>query len=194
VSQIGGALFMNVEGTKTTGTPTHMSCIAAVVRSWFAVHTRPRYERKVHSELQEKGLQSFLPLHSETHQWSDRRRVVELPLFPGYIFVRVTPSVDDRVRVLRTNGVINFVGARNIGVPIPDSEIDSVQSVVKSGLPFKPYPHLEIGQRVYVRGGCLDGIQGVLTAVNGDRGLVVSVNLIQRSIAMRIEGFKVEAA
>jgi transcription antitermination factor NusG len=117
-----------------------------------------------------------------------------MPLFPGYIFVRVTPSVDDRVRVLRTNGVIHFVGARNIGVAIPDNEIDSVQSVVKSGLPFKPYPHLEIGQRVYVRGGCLDGVQGVLTGVNGDRGLVVSVNLIQRSIAMRIEGFKVEAA
>jgi transcriptional antiterminator NusG len=185
---------MNLESTKTTGTPMHMPCIAAATRSWFAVHTRPRYERKVHSELQEKGVQAFLPLHSEVHQWSDRKRTVEMPLFPGYIFVRVTSSADDRVRVLRTNGVINFVGARNIGAPIPDSEIDSVQSVVKSGLPFKPHPHLEIGQRVYVRGGCLDGVQGVLTAVNGDRGLVVSVNLIQRSIAMRIEGFKVEAA
>ena len=185
---------MNVEGTKAIATPVHMPCIAAVTRSWFAVQTRPRYERKVHSELQEKGVQTFLPLHSEVHQWSDRKRTVEMPLFPGYIFVRVTSSADDRVRVLRTNGVINFVGARNMGAAIPDSEIDSVQSVVKSGLPFMSHPHLEIGQRVYVRGGCLDGVQGVLTAVNGDRGLVVSVNLIQRSIAMRIEGFKVEAA
>jgi transcriptional antiterminator NusG len=185
---------MNVERAKTTGTPMHMPGIAAAVRSWFALQTRPRYERKVHSELQEKGVQAFLPLHSEIHQWTDRKRTVEMPLFPGYIFVRVTSSVDDRVRVLRTNGVINFVGARNIGVAIPDSEIDSVQSVVKSGLPFNPHPHLEIGQRVYVRGGCLDGVQGVLTAVNGDRGLVISVNLIHRSIAMRIEGFKVEAA
>jgi transcription antitermination factor NusG len=187
-------MFMNAETAKTTGTPMQMPCIAAVGRSWFAVHTRPRYERKVYSELQEKGVQTFLPLHSETHQWSDRKRTVEMPLFPGYIFVRVTYAADDRVRVLRTNGVINFVGARNMGAPISDSEIDSVQSVVKSGLPFKSHPHLEIGQRVYVRGGCLDGVQGVLTAVNGDRGLVVSVNLIQRSIAMRIEGFKVEAA
>ncbi len=185
---------MNVESTQTTRTPMHAPCVAAVARSWFAVQTRPRYERKVHSELQEKGVQTFLPLHSEIHQWSDRKRTVEMPLFPGYIFVRVTPSADDRVQVLRTNGVINFVGARNVGAPIPDSEIDSVQSVVQSGLAFKPHPHLKIGQRVYVRGGCLDGVQGVLTAVNGDRGLVVSVNLIQRSIAMRIEGFKVEAA
>jgi transcriptional antiterminator NusG len=185
---------MNVESAKTAATPMRMPGIAVVARSWFAVQTRPRYERKANTELQEKGVQAFLPLHSEIHQWSDRKRIVEMPLFPGYIFVRVTPSVDDRVRVLRTNGVVNFVGARNMGVAIPDSEIDSVQSVVKSGLPFRPYPHLEIGQRVYVRGGCLDGVQGVLTAVNGDRGLVVSVNLIQRSIAMRIEGFKVEAA
>lgn len=185
---------MNVESAKSTGTPMQMPCIAAIAHSWFAVQTRPRYERKANSELQEKGVQTFLPLHSETHQWSDRKRIVELPLFPGYIFVRVTSAADDRVRVLRTNGVINFVGARNMGAPIPDSEIDSVQSVVKSGLAFKPHPHLEIGQRVYVRGGCLDGVQGVLTAVNGDRGLVVSVNLIQRSIAMRIEGFRVEAA
>jgi transcription antitermination factor NusG len=184
---------MDVGNTKTTAPPLRMPGLAAAARSWFAVQTRPRYERKVHSELQEKGVQTFLPVHPEVHQWSDRKRTVEMPLFPGYIFVRVTPSVDDRVRVLRANGVISFVGARNIGVAIPDHEIDAVQSVVKSGLPFKPYPHLEIGQRVYVRGGCLDGVQGVLTAVNGDRGLVVSVNLIQRSIAMRIEGFKVEA-
>lgn len=185
---------MNVENTKPTETSMQMPCITAVGRSWFAVQTRPRYERKVNTELQEKGVQAFLPLHSEIHQWSDRKRTVEMPLFPGYIFVRVAPSAEDRVRVLRTNGVINFVGARNMGAVIPDSEIDSVKSVVKSGLAFKPHPHLEIGQRVYVRGGCLDGVQGVLTAVNGDRGLVVSVNLIQRSIAMRIEGFKVEAA
>jgi transcription antitermination factor NusG len=185
---------MNLESTKTIQTSMHMSGITSPVRSWFAVQTRPRYERKVNSELREKGIQTFLPLHSETHQWSDRRKIVEMPLFPGYIFVRVTASIDDRVPVLRTNGVINFVGARNTGVAIPDSEIDSVQSVLKSGLPFGLYPHLEIGQRVYVRGGCLDGVAGVLTAVNGDRGLVVSVNLIQRSIAMRIEGFKVEAA
>jgi transcription antitermination factor NusG len=185
---------MNVEHAETAGISMHMPCIAMSARSWFAVQTRPRYERKVHSELQEKSIQTFLPLHSETHQWSDRRRVVEMPLFPGYIFVKVTASADDRVRVLRTNGVVSFVGARNIGVAIPDSEIESVQSIVKSGLPYKAHPHLHVGQRVYVRGGCLDGVAGVLTAVNGNRGLIVSVNLIQRSIAMRIEGFKVEAA
>ena len=115
---------MSVEGANTIRTPMQMPCISAAMQSWFAVQTRPRYERKVNGELQEKGLQTFLPLHSEVHQWSDRKRIVEMPLFPGYIFVRVTSSADDRVRVLRTNGVINFVGARNMGAPIPDSEIE----------------------------------------------------------------------
>jgi transcription antitermination factor NusG len=160
---------------------------------WFAVQTRPRYEKKASAELQEKGINTFLPLFAETHQWSDRRRVVQMPLFPGYVFVRIVPSLNERVAVLRTNGVNSFVGVRNLGIPIPDCEIEAVRTVLNAGIRVDPYPHLQVGQHVRVHGGCLDGVAGVLTAINGDRSLVVSVNLIQRSIAMRIEGFKVEA-
>jgi transcription antitermination factor NusG len=161
--------------------------------SWFAIRTRPRYEKKVTAELQEKNIRAFLPLYSATHQWSDRRRLVHLPLFPSYVFVKVTPTPDARVSVLRTNGVISFVGVRNMGVPIPDCEVEAIQSVLEGGLAFEPYPYLEVGRRVCVRGGCLDGVSGILMAVNGDQSLVISVNLIQRSIAMRIQGYKVEA-
>jgi len=161
-------------------------------RSWFAVQTRPRYEKKVFAELQEKGVAAFLPLLAATHQWSDRRQVVEVPLFSGYVFVHIVPSVDERVVVLRTNGVNSFVGVRNMGVPIPEYEIQAVRRVLEAGIRFEPHPHLQVGQRVCLRGGCLDGVTGILTAINGDCSLVVSVNLIQRSIAMRIEGFSVE--
>lgn len=160
---------------------------------WFAIQTRPRYEKKVTAELQEKGIKTFLPLHSASHQWSDRRRVVSLPLFPGYVFVQIALSLHARVSVLRTNGVVGFVGVRNMGIPIPDGEIEAIQTVIKGGIAFEPYPYLKVGQSVRIRGGCLDGVSGVLEAVNGDRSLIVSVNLIQRSIAMRIEGYKVEA-
>src|SRR5450755_782643 len=95
--------------------------------SWFAVQTRPRYEKKVNAELQEKGMKAFLPLYSATHQWSDRRRLVHMPLFPGYVFVRIAPSAHQRVAVLQTNGVLSFVGVRNMGIPIPDSEIDAIR-------------------------------------------------------------------
>ena len=161
--------------------------------SWFAIQTRPRYEKKVTAELQEKDIKVFLPLHSATHQWSDRRRVVDIPLFPGYVFVRIASFLNSRISVLRTNGVISFVGVRNTGIPIPDCEIEAVQAVLEGGFAFASYPYLRVGQRVCIRGGCLDGVSGVLEAVNGKQSLVISVNLIQRSIAMRIEGYKVEA-
>jgi transcription termination/antitermination protein NusG len=161
--------------------------------SWFAVHTRPRYEKKIAVELQEKDIEVFLPLHSAKHQWSDRRRVVDVPLFPGYVFVRIDSLLDSRIAVLRTHGVQNFVGVRGMGTVIPDSEIEAVQAVVDHKIPFEPYTYLEIGQRVRIRGGCLDGVNGTLAAVNGNQSVIVSVTLIRRSIAMRIEGYRVEA-
>jgi transcription antitermination factor NusG len=160
--------------------------------SWFAIQTRPRYEKKVVSELQEKDINVFLPLFSVTRRWSDRQRVVQPPLFPGYVFVRVAPTLNARVSILRTNGVTSFVGVRGVGTPIPDREIEALLTVIEQNVSFKPYPYLKIGERVCIRGGCLDGIEGMLTAINGDQSLVVSVEAIQRSIAIRITGFSVE--
>jgi transcription antitermination factor NusG len=162
--------------------------------AWFAVQTRPRHEKKVSAELQEKGISAFLPLISSTRQWSDRSRVVEMPLFPQYVFVRIAQTLQTRVSVLRANGVTSFVGTRGIGVPIPDEQIDRVQTVVTRGIPAVPHPFLNVGKRIRIRGGALDGLQGILTAVHGDQTLVVSVELIQRSIAIRIAGFSVELA
>jgi transcription antitermination factor NusG len=160
--------------------------------AWFAVQTRPRHEKKVSAELQEKGVSAFLPLVSSKRQWSDRSRVVEMPLFPQYVFVRIAQTLHTRVSVLRTNGVTNFVGTRGIGVPIPEEQIERVQTVVARGIPATPHAFLNVGRRIRIRGGALDGLQGILTAVNGDQTLVVSVELIQRSIAIRIAGFSVE--
>jgi transcription antitermination factor NusG len=162
--------------------------------AWFAVQTRPRHEKKVSAELHEKGVSAFLPLVSRTRQWSDRSRVVEMPLFPQYVFVRIAQTLQTRVSVLRTNGVMNFVGTRGIGVPIPDEQIERVQTVVARGIPLTPHSFLNVGKRIRIRGGALDGLQGILTAVNGDQTLVVSVELIRRSIAIRIAGFSVEPA
>ncbi len=117
-----------------------------------------------------------------------------MPLFPQYVFVRIAQTLQTRVAVLRTNGVTNFVGTRGIGVPIPDEQIERVQTVVARGIPVAPHSFLNVGKRIRIRGGSLDGLQGILTAVNGDQTLVVSVELIQRSIAIRIAGFSVEPA
>jgi transcription antitermination factor NusG len=161
---------------------------------WFAVQTRPRHEKKVAGELQEKGISALLPLSSQKRKWSDRERLVEFPLFPQYVFVRIAQNLDARVAVLRTSGITSFVGNRGIGIPIPTEQIERIQRITEQAVPLTAHPFLNVGERIRIRGGALDGLQGILTAVDGNRTLVVSVDLIQRSVAIRLAGFAVERA
>jgi transcription antitermination factor NusG len=147
----------------------------------------------VASALTNVGVTTFLPLVTEMHRWSDRRKSVDVPLFPGYVFVQIPISPDAQLRVLKTNGVVQFVGNRKGAVPIQDKEIDDVRAVLEQRVSCSPYPFLQLGQRVRIRGGALDGIEGLLIARNGDRTLVISVEPIQRSIAVRIDQYQVEA-
>jgi transcription antitermination factor NusG len=165
---------------------------SATTGEWFALLTKPRHEKRVASELEEKEVDVFLPLYSAIHQWSDRRQEVQLPLFPNYVFVRLDGNRTGRVTVLRTNGVRSFVGMRGAGVQVPHEEIEAVRRILAERIQFTNYPFLTVGQKVRVRGGSLDGVCGVLTAVNNDRSLVVSVDCIQRSLAIRIDGYGVD--
>jgi transcription termination/antitermination protein NusG len=160
--------------------------------SWYAVQTRARHEKRVACRLQEKGIATYLPLFTEVHRWSDRQKKVELPLFSCYLFVRLQPTNEDRLRVLTLDGVFQLVGVGRQGTPIPDEQIHSVRALVEGQLPVSAYPFLKIGQRVRIRSGALDGVEGILVSRNGDRTLVVSVDAIQRSLAVRIEGYAVE--
>jgi transcription antitermination factor NusG len=128
----------------------------------------------------------------QVHRWSDRRKVLDLPLFSCYVFVNFVPSVKTRLTVLRTEGVIGFVGVRGEGTPVRDAEIESVRLVLTRGVPFAAYPFLKIGQRVRIRGGSFDGVEGVIAGDKGDRKLVVSVELVQRSLAISLYNFDVE--
>lgn len=142
--------------------------------------------------LGEKDINYFLPAIKEIRHWSDRRKVIEQPLFAGYVFVRIPGKDEPRVSVLRTDGVVGFVGSHGRGTPIPDSEIETIQTLLSSRVPFEPYPFLRIGQKVRIRGGYLDGIEGVLAGKNADRSVVISVELIQRSLAVHVSGFELE--
>ena len=160
---------------------------------WYAVHTRSRHEKFVVNQLERRGIKTFLPLISEVHSWSDRRKVVQLPLFSCYAFVHMRLLPELWYTVTRTNGVLGFVGARGEGIPIPERQIGSLRALLASDVPYTLSPFLQVGQRVRIRGGALDGIEGLLTARNGDRTLVISVEPIQRSIAVRIDQYQVEA-
>jgi len=164
----------------------------AAAMNWYAIRTRSRHEKVVERQLQGLGIDVFYPVVTQIHQWSDRRKVVESPLFAGYAFVRIAPSHEERVRVLRTQGVVELVGGQGQGVAIPAEQIDAVRAVVAGRVPFAERAFLKVGQRVRVRGGSLDGVEGILVGQNGSRNLVISVAPIERSLSIRIEGYKVE--
>jgi len=162
--------------------------------NWYAVQTRARHEKVVEQRLLERGVTTFLPLVTEVHRWSDRNKSVQVPLFNCYMFAKLTPTNVDRLRVLRVEGVLGLVGARCEGTPIPDEQIDAVRTLVEERTPLSPHPFLKIGQRVRIRGGALDGVEGILVSRNGGRTLVISVDAIQRSLAVCVEGYDVEPA
>jgi transcription antitermination factor NusG len=166
--------------------------VEAAGLNWYAIRTRSRHEKVVERQLQGQGIDVFFPMVSQIRQWSDRRKVVELPLFAGYAFVRIMASPEERVRVLRTQGVVELVGAQGQGIPIPADQIEAVRAVVAGNVSFTQHVFLKVGQRVRVRGGSLDGVEGILMAQNGSRNLVISVEPIQRSLSIRIEGYQVE--
>lgn len=161
---------------------------------WYALQTRSRHEKKAAAELQEKGIRAFLPLTTQVHRWSDRKQQVEVPLFPGYVFVHTLAVPEARVPILRTPGVANFVGNHGKGTPIPDKQIENIQTILTQRVAVATHRFLAVNQRVRIRGGSLDGVEGVLVGMNADLSLVVAVDLIQRAVAIRVSGYEVEAA
>lgn len=159
---------------------------------WYAIFSRSRHERIVATALTNTGVTTFLPLVSEMHSWSDRRKLVDVPLFPGYVFVQIPNSGEAKSHVLKTSGVVQFVGNRKGAVPIQDEEIRNVRAVLEQKIDCSPYPFLQLGQRVRIRGGSLDGVEGILVGRDSASKLVISIELIQRSLAVRVYNFDVE--
>jgi transcription antitermination factor NusG len=160
--------------------------------NWYAVQTRARHEKVVAHRLREKGVTTFFPTVTETHRWSDRKKVVDLPLFSCYLFVKMMPSNEQRQNVLRIDSVLGFAGDSRWGTPIPNEQIDAIQVLVKERLPYSCHPFLKTGQRVRICSGALDGLEGILLARKGDCKLVISVDAMQRSLAIQVDGYNVE--
>lgn len=152
--------------------------------AWYAVRVRSQHEDIVARHLRVRGLESFLPLYRQQHRWSDRFKELELPLFPGYVFCQFDPK--NRLPVLTVPGVVHVVGAGKNPVPIDEAEIIAIQAAVKAGLPRQPCAFLEVGQRVRIEYGPLCGTEGILLGFKGHRRLVLSITLLQRSVAVEM--------
>jgi transcription antitermination factor NusG len=160
--------------------------------SWYALVTRSRQEKHVAGMLARLDIPAFLPLMTETHLWSDRKKTVTVPLFAGYVFVHFPAHNEFALRVLKTPGVVRFVGNQRGPIPIPDKEIEDVRSVLSTKVGCSPYPFLKTGDRVRIVDGAMKGLEGTLIGRGPESKLVVSIELIQRSLAISIYGFNVE--
>jgi transcription antitermination factor NusG len=160
---------------------------------WYAVQTRSNFEKVVHSELLAKNVECYLPLLSETRQWKDRKKQIEYPVFPGYVFARFGDEPDVRLRVLRSYGAVRILGSAASIEAIPEPEIENVRQLLASGARAFLHPFLREGMRVRVRRGPLRGIEGLLVRFRNQDRLVLSVDLLSRSVATEINTRDVEA-
>ena len=152
---------------------------------WYALHVRTRFEKVVARNLKGKGYEEFLPSYRRTNRWSDRTKQIELPLFPGYVFCRFNPS--HRLPILTTPGVNAIVGMGKTILPVEERELENIRSVLKSDFCCEPWSYIEVGQRVRVEYGPLAGTEGIVTMLKNTCRLVISINLLQRSVAVEID-------
>jgi transcription antitermination factor NusG len=184
-------ILVNRSSTPLAGHSIVLSgCRIEPTSRWFAVYIRPRHEKRVQEHLQYRRIECYLPLYTMARRWRNGCKVrIEHPLFPGYLFVRIGKW--ERVGVLSVPGVISFVGTGSQPAPLSDFEIETL----RSGLHlqnFEPYRKLVIGQRVRIKAGALTGLTGVL--VRGANGLrvVLTVELIQQSVAVEVDAANLE--
>jgi transcription antitermination factor NusG len=157
---------------------------------WFAAHTQPRHEKKVRAHLQSRNIETFLPVYLAPRRWNNGLKVnLELPLFPGYLFVRT--SLHSRVPVLNTPGVVGLVGSGPRPIPVPDDDIELLTTRVTQLKP-EPHPYIEIGDRVRVRSGPLSGCQGILLEKKDGLRFIVSMDLLMQSVSVQIEAADIE--
>lgn len=159
---------------------------------WFAVWTRSRQEKSAAAMLASSGVRHYLPLKSEIRQWSDRKQIVEIPLFSGYLFVRMDPEKDSKLQVLKTRGVVSFVGNQTGPLPIPDQQIEDIRTVLKAGTPCSVQPFFNAGDRVRVVRGPLTGVEGTLVRANSEARLLISIDMVGQSVAVTISPDDVE--
>jgi transcription termination/antitermination protein NusG len=159
---------------------------------WFAAYTCANHEKRVAAELGARKVEHFLPLYGSMRRWKDRRVQLELPLFPGYVFVRL--ALCDRLRVVQIPSVVRLVGFGGLPTALPDREMDIMRSGLCQSLRAEPHPFLTVGRRVRITSGPFAGLEGILKRKKSNPRVVVSLELIQRSVAVDVDAADVRPA
>ncbi len=162
------------------------------VPRWYAAYVCSRQEKIVEKQLQERNVQCFLPLYTSIRRWKDRRKELSMALFPGYVFVHT--DLTDRIRILQLPGVVRFVSFNGTPAPLADGEIEILSKGIAGGVAASPHPYLKIGRRVRIRYGPLAGAEGILLRRKEKVRVVISIDLIMRSVAVELDEADVEPA
>jgi transcription antitermination factor NusG len=152
---------------------------------WYAAYTRANHEKRVAEQLGIRSVEHFLPLYEAVRRWKDRRVKLALPLFPGYVFVRL--ALRDRLQVLRVPGVARLVGFNGAAIALPNEEIEALKASLANGLQAEPHPFLTVGRRVRIKVGPLEGMEGIVIRRRNRLRFVISFDLIHRAAAVEIE-------
>jgi transcription antitermination factor NusG len=160
--------------------------------NWYALYTCPRHEKCVAQQIEQRSIPCFLPLYRSVRRWKDRRKELQLALFPGYVFVRL--ALEDRLRVLQLPSAVRLVSFNGQPAILPDAEIDSLRQRLTGGICVEPHPYLRVGKRVRVRGGPMQGLEGIIVRRKDRCRLVFSLDLIMRSVAVEVDEAEVEPA
>lgn len=152
---------------------------------WFAAYTQPNHEKAVARQLTERAIPHYLPLYESVRQWKDRKTRLEMPLFPGYVFVQM--HIQNRLKVIQVSSVIRLVGFGAEPAAIPEAELAAIRTCLDHNSRIEPHPVLQVGQRARITRGALAGIEGILQRRKGIARLVLSVGLIMRAVAVEVE-------
>jgi transcription antitermination factor NusG len=179
-------------GTTHRGTPEEFRKLPLeyVEPRWYAAYTSANHEKRAALQLAQRSVEHFLPQYESVRRWKDRRMRLQMPLFPGYIFVRL--PLRDRLQVLQVPGVARLVGFNGLPCALPDSEIEAMRTCLERKAYLEPHPYVQVGRRVRVKCGPLAGLEGIVVRKKNRVRFVISLDLIQRSVAVEVEAGDVE--
>jgi len=176
----------------TTSAPAsgEIASFEARTGNWYALYTNARHEKIVARQLEERCIETFLPLYRTWHRWKDRRKQVELALFPSYVFVKI--EEDNKLRVLKVPGAVNLVSFNGRMAALPEREIEALRNALENDTYAEPCPYLRVGRKVRVVRGPMAGAEGVLSRKKDTSRVVISVDVLMRSVAVEVDGTDLE--
>jgi len=152
---------------------------------WYAAYTRAQHEKRVALQLAERAVEHYLPVYEAVHRWKDRRMRVQLPLFPGYVFIHI--PLRSQLDVLRIPSVVRLVGFNGAPTPMPQEDIERLRRAMAEGVLVQPHPYLKVGRRVRITAGPFAGCEGILKRCRGDLRLVLAIELIHRAVLVDVD-------